>query len=578
MQNLLKKFRKNWILIAISIILILGIILRFYRFTEIPVSMYWDEAALGYNAYTISETGKDEYGTSFPLMFRSFDDYKASGYIYLTAIFVKIFGLSEFSIRFGSALLGSLSILLVFFLTRDLLNFNFASNEGKKSKGNHMFPASLLRYGKYIPLVTALLFAISPWHLQFSRTGFEANGAHFLILLGAVLFFRFINTQKRFYLILASIAFGISFYFYRSILVFAPPFLLGLSVIYFRYIFTKNNIVVLLASSVIFFSISMPMIMTLQTPEGSIRANQVSIALEFKNKEFENAKKINSPDSNLLTRAFYNRRFTPLHVFFANYIKYFDPRYIFLNGDGNLRHGVGGMGVMYLWTAPFILLGLLQAVRLRKEIRNTIFLWILVAPVPAAMSLPSPHNLRSFNVLPMYELLTVLGIFLVLSQVPKKAKTIFITVLFLVATYFFATYLTKYYGEYSRISSLDWADGYRQLAEYTIPREDKYEKIIISGHYWKPYVYFLFYKKYPPEKFQGIGSSYGFDKYIFGGTSWVYGDKELSFVKLRDVAGEDDILVAVSPQEFKHQEINLRVLKEIKNHNGDIVFYVAEIR
>lgn len=577
MSKFFSNLRKNWVVTILVIILLLGIFLRFYRFTEIPVSLYWDEAALGYNAFTLSETGKDEYGNTFPLIFRSFDDYKASGYIYLTAIFVKLFGLSEFSIRFGSAFLGSVSILLVYLLVKELLKIDNA-DQAKSKKNKNFFEQSIVKYEKIIPLATSALFAISPWHLQFSRTGFEANGAHFLILLGAVLFFRFINTQKKTLLFISAISLGLSFYFYRSILVFGPLFLFSLGIIYFRELINKKNIVIVFISTITFLAISVPMIRTLQTPEGSIRANQVSIALEFKNKEFENAKKINSSGSNILTRSFYNRRLTAIHVFLENYIKYFDPKYIFKNGDGNLRHGIGGMGIMYLWTAPFMLLGLLQVLKLHSKVRSTIICWILVASVPAAMSLPSPHNLRSFNALPMYELLTILGIILALYLVPKNLKIFFVALLLLISTYSFAIYINKYYGEYARVSSVDWADGYKQLADYVIPLENKYDKIIVSGHYWKPYVYLLFYKKYPPEKFQGIGSSYGFGKYIFGGTSWVRGDKELSFVKLRDFAGEDNILVALSPAEFRHQEINLRTIREIRNHNNDIVFYVSEVR
>jgi hypothetical protein len=70
-------------------ILLLGSFLRFYKVSEVPPSLYWDEAAAGYNAKAIVETGKDEYGHPWPLFFQSFEDYKLPGYIYSTAIAVK---------------------------------------------------------------------------------------------------------------------------------------------------------------------------------------------------------------------------------------------------------------------------------------------------------------------------------------------------------------------------------------------------------------------------------------------------------------------------------------------------------
>ena len=78
-------------------ILLLGIVLvafllRFVRLSSIPVSLSHDEVAIGYNAWSILKTGSDEYGVRFPLLFKSFDDYKLPGYIYLTAFSEFVFG------------------------------------------------------------------------------------------------------------------------------------------------------------------------------------------------------------------------------------------------------------------------------------------------------------------------------------------------------------------------------------------------------------------------------------------------------------------------------------------------------
>src|SRR3989344_3038162 len=98
---------KYKILIAI---IIFAAFLRFYKLGSFPVSLYWDEAANGYNAYSIVKTKSDEYGTKLPLLFKSFNDYKLPGYIYTDAIVVKLLGLSEFSVRLPSALFGTLTV------------------------------------------------------------------------------------------------------------------------------------------------------------------------------------------------------------------------------------------------------------------------------------------------------------------------------------------------------------------------------------------------------------------------------------------------------------------------------------
>ena len=108
--------KESTILACLTAIFILAAFLRYYMLGTIPLGLNNDETAIGYNAYTILQSGKDEYGTSFPLYFRSFDDYKLPVYIYMTSINEKIFGATPFAVRFPSALFGSLSVIAIYLL------------------------------------------------------------------------------------------------------------------------------------------------------------------------------------------------------------------------------------------------------------------------------------------------------------------------------------------------------------------------------------------------------------------------------------------------------------------------------
>jgi 4-amino-4-deoxy-L-arabinose transferase-like glycosyltransferase len=99
-------------------LIILAFLLRFFYLEKIPNGLYSDEAAYGYNAYSILLTGKDEYGNFLPVAFKSFGDYKAPLYIYYLVPFVAVFGLNIFSLRLSSAILGVAMVILVFILTK----------------------------------------------------------------------------------------------------------------------------------------------------------------------------------------------------------------------------------------------------------------------------------------------------------------------------------------------------------------------------------------------------------------------------------------------------------------------------
>ena len=212
MSNFLKKLR-NTPYVFLFAIALLAIGYRFYSISTLPVSLYWDEVSIGYNAYSIATTGKDEFGVTMPLLFKAYNDYKLPTYIYLSVIPVKLFGLNEFSVRFTSAFFGVLTVVLIFFLTRELLpKMHFAGWTDKKSM---------------VPLFASLFLAISPWHVQFSRAAFEANVGLFFVVLGTYLFFR--SFRKRYLLPLSMLSYVVGSYTYRSVFVFVFIFFIGLS-------------------------------------------------------------------------------------------------------------------------------------------------------------------------------------------------------------------------------------------------------------------------------------------------------------------------------------------------------------
>ena len=180
---------KNFVLI---IIVVVGALLRFYKLSQIPNGFYIDEAAIGYNSYSLLKTGEDEYGKSFPIFLKSFNAYSSPLYAYLSTIPIALFGLNVFSVRFLSAFLGSLSILIFYGILGKIKII-------KKD---------------YIRLLGAFIFAISPWNIFFSRGAYEANLVLFMILLS---FYLFLDESKKYWKLLLSISvLSLSTYAYQA--------------------------------------------------------------------------------------------------------------------------------------------------------------------------------------------------------------------------------------------------------------------------------------------------------------------------------------------------------------------------
>src|SRR3989344_928385 len=218
---------KNKFLLAI---LILAFVLRVPFLDKFPAGLNADEAAIGYNAYSLIKTGHDEHGVAWPLVFRSFDDYKPAVYFYLVLPFVYFMGLSVWAVLLPGSLLSVLSIYYVYLLTNKL--FPSVSFRAKRSEVEESFNIGHL---------AALMIAVSPWHLHFSRGGWEANAASVFMLIGlyflikSLLDTRYLPAGRHGFL-LTTVLFVLALYTYQSLRVVIPLVFVCYIVIYLEQI------------------------------------------------------------------------------------------------------------------------------------------------------------------------------------------------------------------------------------------------------------------------------------------------------------------------------------------------------
>ena len=184
-------------------LILLGIIFlaAFFRFkllATVPAGLYIDEVSIGTNAYSILTTGHDEHGVFYPLFFQAFGEYKMPVTIYLTSLSFMLFGKTEFALRFPSAFLGTLSVLLLYFFVSELFR------------------------NRKIAMVASLLFAITPLSIQFSRGNFEANIALFFYLFGGLLFLYFLKNKRIWLFGISLFSLLLTMYTYNGYKLIAP--------------------------------------------------------------------------------------------------------------------------------------------------------------------------------------------------------------------------------------------------------------------------------------------------------------------------------------------------------------------
>lgn len=547
------------ILYVLTAIIFISVILRFWQLGKIPISPDWDEVALGYSAYSILETGRDEYGKFLPVVLRSFDDYKPALYAYLVIPSLLFFDLTVFAVRFPSAFLGVLTVLASFFLIRELFKD--------------------YKYKEEVSLLAAFLFAISPWHIQFSRVAFESNvGLAFNVF--AVLFF-VLGLRKKSFLILSSICGALAIYTYQSEKVFTPLIFLLLILIFFKQFIQiprKYLIAFFIAGVIVVF----PMIVNLVSDKNALmRAKGTSIFSAQTELLKDNINKLEDDRTNndKIGLILDNRRGVYLSSIVGGYLSHYDFNWLFIKGDID-RHHAPKMGLMYLWELPFLLIGIYTLLfgAFNKKAKFLIFGWFLLAPIPASITTGVPHAVRTLNFLPMFQVLTAIGLITAYSAISNlKYKKIkywkgIVICYGLFSLFNFSYYLNQYFVQQNYFNAQQWQFGWDETVKSVNDNQEKYKKIIVSDKepLDRAYMFFAFYLKYPPEEYQkfNINGSGGFAEVH------KYGKFEFRPINWEKDSLEENTLLVGNRNEFPLSG-GFRVKKEVKNPDGTTAIMVV---
>jgi 4-amino-4-deoxy-L-arabinose transferase-like glycosyltransferase len=508
----LKAMYKKFILLFF--VVILAFFLRFYKVTISPPSLNWDEVSIGYNAYSILKTGKDEWGRFLPLNFESYGEYKLPVQIYASIPGISVLGLTPIGVRITPVIYGTLTVLLLYFLAYELFK------------------------SRFIALVSALLLAVSPWHIQLTRASFESSFSVFWVVLGFWLLIKGFNSKK-WYWVLSSIPLAVSVYTYNSARVFVPLFLVIAVVIYRKEILKHLNIFILAA--LLFGIFMLPLGKMVLTGEAEARYKLVSVADDLGLVPRINEQRGRSQLPYPIKRVLYNR-YSYVALYTAeNYLAHFTPSFLFINGAPHRQHSVQGFGELFKIQAPFIIIGLYLLIKRKEKYGWFLIAWLILTFIPVAVTKDSiPNALRTVIAAPVYQILTAYGFYHLLKNISKKYRYILVVIgsglLFLEFGLFYHRLIFDYPVQYSR----DWQFGNKEVVDYVRSQYNNYDLIVFSRYYGEPHMFTLFYLNYPPEKYQ---TNPNLVRYKSSDWVWVLRFDKFYFPNLSDQDTKYDIVL-----------------------------------
>lgn len=336
--------RLEVVLLAVSL---LACIVYFAEVSHNSPGFFVDEASIAYNAHTISQSGVDEYGESFPLYFRAFGEYKNPVFIYLLAALFHFTGPSVFVGRLLSAILGMIAALLLGLLATRVTK--------KRWAGPLIFLAVLL----------------TPWAFEISRLVFEVSIFPALLAGFLLLLYKASLRAEWSWRIATGLGalLGLMTYTYSIGRLLAPLFALGLA-----FFFTRSRRRGVILTWIVFAVMLVPLATFNLRHPGALSERY----------KFVTYVKPGDTNTQIVLR------------FVKNYGGNFGPGNWFLKGDPEPRHHLQWYGSLLLGMVLLATIGLV--VVLRRHWREAWWRFILyglaVAPVPASLTLDHFHTLR----------------------------------------------------------------------------------------------------------------------------------------------------------------------------------------
>jgi hypothetical protein len=330
-----------------------------------PPGLFGDEAAFGYNGWTIAHYRVDQYGVAWPLFFRSFGDYKGPVGVYSEALLTLFLPLTSFVVRLPNALAG-IALAVV------------AGGLGWR-----------LTRSRAVALILVLEASFEPWFFHLGRTMLEADLFTPLCYLLALLALAGNGERRLRNCVIAGISLGVAPLTAQPARFFTIV-MVGLLVFSFGGRIRGRRLLAMVAPPMIATAV-----VVAAGAEAVARLGAVSV--------------------------FSGRSWLDGILFgLTNYPHYFGPGLLFIKGDSNLLLSSGFGGVLFLTAIPLLVLGVIAAYRRRREpMARIALLGSLLAPIGPALT-TTISSRRDVAALPFLLILLAFGWEALLTILPAS--------------------------------------------------------------------------------------------------------------------------------------------------------------
>jgi hypothetical protein len=519
---------KYWLVL----ILLIASFLRLWQLSYVPVSLFGDEMDVGYHAYSIAKTGKDYSGNFMPLHFESLAEWRTPLYLYSAVPTVGVFGITPLGVRLPAALFGILSILGMYLLVREILNMRW------KEKRQILGQAGDDVYATSVALTASFILAINPWHIQYSRAGFEVTMLLAFLLFGLYFFFRALRTNGE-WLWLSGTLLVLTPFIYSTAKLFTPFLMLFLLIVWWRQIISLPKKPLVLCSLFIVL-LGLPIAYSTLLGGGTQRIGYISV---FTDPTIEpevgtgrlsdaviRGDAVTGYHPTVIDRFYHNKIVFWTERITSNYLQSYSTDFLFNNGDPNLRHSIKGVGQFFKIEFFALLLGLILFFTGKGERRTKCFFifWLLAGVIPASITRDGGnHATRLILILPPLVFLMAYGLVGTYRVLPKLYSKLLLVTYALLLFVSFLFYQHTFWVHNPWDSERWWHYGWSDAMQTIKTVDSNYDRVIISMSGEPAWIFFASGYQYDPIKWHqgypmakatlnGYGEISYIDKFYFG--------------------------------------------------------------